>query len=120
MTTSLQDQKREYLRRAVERLKAEKGMTQRSIAEDMEETEQELSGKLSLKSQRTITDEYLDRFAQWSGIPFSTGDGGAPSAALEQKVTRMEESLGRMIDLQTTIIDFVLKKAKPEHREPHQ
>lgn len=88
---SLQDEKREYLRRSVDRLKKEKGYTQRSIAEKMDETEQELSGKLSEKSKRGITDEYIDRFAEVFGLPFGVGSSPAREALLERIAKGQEE-----------------------------
>lgn len=57
-------------------LKKSKSLTQREIAARMEETEQELSGKLSLTSQRGITDEYVDKFSKEFGLPFTVGAGG--------------------------------------------
>lgn len=115
MTTSLQEQKRDYLRRAVDRLKAEKGMTQRSIAEAMEETEQELSGKLSLKSQRTITDDYIDQFAKWSGIPFTTGEPGGVTQEQVEELLLQGKTTARLL---SAVMDRLEGKTvpKPEHQ----
>jgi transcriptional regulator with XRE-family HTH domain len=69
--TPLKEQKRVYLRDAVERLKRS-GLTQRVIAERMGEDEGPLSGKI--KGTRGITDEYIDRFAQEFDMPYSFGE----------------------------------------------
>lgn len=46
-------------------------MTQRAIAEAVEDTETSLSGKLG--GSRGITDEFVDRFAEHFEIPFMPG-----------------------------------------------
>lgn len=105
METSLQEQKRAYLKRAVERLKKERGLSQRAIAIEVGETEQELSGKLSDKSKRGITDEYVDRFAKVFGIPFNATSLGSPAPPeMVAAIERMEKNLTTLMSLNATLI----------------
>lgn len=89
MDVPLIDRKRDYLRRAVDALKA-KGMTQRQIAERMEENEASLSGRLS--GQRGIPDDYIDRFSAEFKFPFTVGVGveGVSPELLEKFITQAE------------------------------
>ncbi len=114
MNKPLREQKRDYLRAAVDKLKAQ-GMTQRAIAEGVDDTETSLSGKLG--GSRGITDDYVDRFAVKYGIPFTPGSTGAASvsepAASYGKVLVDAEEFQRMMtstQLQNRLMAQLLDK----------
>lgn len=104
---SLQQEKLDYLRRAVDQL----GLTQRVIAERLGENEGAFSGRLNGK--RGITDEFIDLFSGTFKIPYSFGEGATPSAdvaQLAERLERMERLMGGINAGLAILTDEVKKK----------
>lgn len=94
MTTSLKQQKLDYLKRAVESLK-KGGLTQRAIAEKMNEDEGSLSAKLAGK--RGITDEYIDAFAAEFKKPFGLDESGGVTAEQIERLVKNGETANAVL-----------------------
>lgn len=102
---SISDRKREFLKASVDTLKAQKGYTQRQIAEKMGENEGALSGKMG--GGRGITDDYLDKFGEVFGMHFLS------SAAGEGTVTVDADQFSALVDqvkMQTRLLNALLDR----------
>lgn len=106
--TTVQDRKWEWFKAAVQRIKREQKLTQRDIAERMEETEQELSGRLSEKTRRSIPDDYLDRFAEKFGFAFGENQGQAIGPELVEVLKEVRDQGNRS----TNTIDLLVEQVK--------
>lgn len=99
------DQKRAYLRAAVDTLKG-KGVIQKEIAERMGESDGAFSGRLG--GQRGIPDDYIDRFSEEFKIPYAFGQGmAAPGGGMSQE--QADEILAEQ-RITRRMLDVLLKK----------
>lgn len=103
---SISDQKRDFLKRSVQALKKERGLTQRRIAEDMGEDEGALSGKLG--GSRGITDDYLDKFGELYGLHFLVSSS-SPNGTITIDA-KVFSDLVEQVKTQTRLLNTVLDR----------
>lgn len=101
--TPLTDEKRSYLKRVVNDLKAS-GVLQRDIAARMDESEGALSGRMG--GQRGIPDDYIDRFSKEFDVPFTVGKAQGVGTVPDEKV----EQLLAAVNAQSSVLMRVLDR----------